>query len=220
MPKKIKCHGDYNSLFEKYASKQNEIENRANDFLKLKNAEDKTVLSELSFCICAANSSAKAAWLAQQELKGSGLLLNGDAKEISAILLKSGVRFHNNKAKYLVEARKKLFSGGKFSDYAAKFENEFELRNALARDVLGLGMKEAGHFLRNIGRGERIAILDRHILKNLLKYMAIKEIPASLTKKKYLEIEGKMNEFSDKTKIPMVHLDLLFWSEQTGRIFK
>lgn len=260
-----------------YLPKKNEIEARAGDFLKIKGEDDGVILSELSFCICAANSTAKAAWLAQQELDRNGLLFCGSAKEISKILLKSGVRFHNNKARYLVEARKKLFLGaesgecrakegdgghlankknvgknaefcgaeeskigghlangekagrhngldlakeGKFYDYAAKFENEFELRNALANEVMGLGMKEASHFLRNIGNGKNIAILDRHILKNLLKYRAIKQLPATLTKKKYLEIEAKMLKFSRKTKIPMVHLDLLFWSEEAGRIFK
>ena len=29
-----------------------------------------------------------------------------------------------------------------------------------------MSYKEASHFLRNIGFGENIAILDRHILKN------------------------------------------------------
>ena len=60
-------------------------------------------------------------------------------------------------------------------------------------DVKGLGMKEASHFLRNVGRGKTIAILDRHILKNLKKYGAIDGVPTSLTKKRYLEIEGKID---------------------------
>jgi len=36
----------------------------------------------------------------------------------------------------------------------------------LVKNLTGLGYKEAGHFLRNIGSG-KIAILDRHILRNL-----------------------------------------------------
>jgi N-glycosylase/DNA lyase len=48
----------------------------------------------------------------------------------------------------------------------------------------------------------------------------IDEIPTTLTKKKYLEIERRMIELSQKTGIPMGHLDLLLWSKETGEIFK
>lgn len=85
---------------------------------------------------------------------------------------------------------------------------------------MGLGYKEAGHFLRNVGLGEDLAILDRHILKNLVLLGVIDEVPASLTKRRYLEIERRMIEFSKKTGIPMGHLDLLLWSKETGEIFK
>ena len=38
--------------------------------------------------------------------------------------------------------------------------------------------------------------------------------------KKYLEIEGSMRKFASETGIPFSHLDLLWWSEETGEIFK
>ena len=88
------------------------------------------------------------------------------------------------------------------------------------KNLTGLGYKEAGHFLRNIGFGERIAILDRHILKNLYSLGVIEEIPASLSGKKYLDIEKKMADFSKEMHIPLSHLDLLLWSKETGEIFK
>jgi len=81
-------------------------------------------------------------------------------------------------------------------------------------------MKEASHFLRNIGLGKDLAILDRHILKNLKEYGVINEIPKSITKKVYIAIEDKMREFSKRINIPMDELDLLFWSKETGIIFK
>ena len=65
-----------------------------------------------------------------------------------------------------------------------------------------------------------MAILDRHIMKNLLKYKIIDEIPRSITKKCYLSLENKMKEFSMKINIPLAELDLLFWSEETGEVFK
>jgi N-glycosylase/DNA lyase len=85
---------------------------------------------------------------------------------------------------------------------------------------VGFGLKEASHFLRNIGSEFDLAILDRHIIKNLLRYGVIDEIPKSLTKKQYLMIEERMKKFSKKIGIPLAELDLLFWSEETGEIFK
>ena len=70
-----------------------------------------------------------------------------------------------------------------------------ELREFLVKNVKGYGYKEASHFLRNTGYKD-VAILDRHILKNLNKYKVIKEIPTSLTPKKYCEIEDKFLNFS------------------------
>ena len=99
-------------------------------------------------------------------------------------------------------------------------QSPIEFRNLVSKNIKGLGLKEAAHFLRNIGHGEEVAILDRHILKNLVKYGVIPEIPKSLTAKKYHEIEQKMFKFARKIGIHPAALDLLFWSEETGEVFK
>ncbi len=99
-------------------------------------------------------------------------------------------------------------------------KNVFSKREWLVKDVKGIGYKEASHFLRNIGFGKQIAILDRHILKNLKLYGVIGDIPKMLSRKKYFEIEKKMMDFSKEIEIPMSHLDLLFWYKETGEIFK
>jgi thermostable 8-oxoguanine DNA glycosylase len=44
-------------------------------------------------------------------------------------------------------------------------------------NVKGIGYKEAGHFLGNIGFNQDLAILDRHILKNLKKLGVINAVP-------------------------------------------
>lgn len=76
------------------------------------------------------------------------------------------------------------------------------------------------HFLRNIGLGYDLAILDRHILRSLVEFKVIDEIPKSLTPKKYLEIEQKMKRFADHLNIPLAELDLLLFYRKTGEIFK
>ncbi len=98
-------------------------------------------------------------------------------------------------------------------------KNPFESRELIVKHVKGLGYKEASHFLRNIGF-RNLAILDRHILKNLQKLKVIHKIPSNLNKKNYLLIEKKFYNFSKKIKIHMDELDLLFWSIETGKVFK
>jgi N-glycosylase/DNA lyase len=74
--------------------------------------------------------------------------------------------------------------------------------------------------MRNIGLGEEFAILDRHILRNLAELKVIPEIPLTITKKRYLEMEEKLRAFAKNINIPLGELDLLFWSKETGWIFK
>ncbi len=93
-------------------------------------------------------------------------------------------------------------------------------REYLVRNIKGMGYKEASHFLRNIGMGESLAILDRHILKSLEELGVINRIPKTLSPKRYKEIEERMKELSKKLRIPLSHLDLLLWSMKTKRIFK
>jgi N-glycosylase/DNA lyase len=94
-----------------------------------------------------------------------------------------------------------------------------QLRESVLNTVSGLGMKEASHFLRNIGvRG--LAILDRHIFKHLHSLKVIKAIPTSVTPKRYLEIEAAWKKYSNQLDISLDELDLLFWSMETGEILK
>jgi N-glycosylase/DNA lyase len=128
----------------------------------------------------------------------------------------SRIRFKNKKAKYVLNAMK---------NFDRIFENikgmkAEEAREYLVKNIKGMGYKEASHFLRNIGIGLNLAILDRHILKNLKNIGVIDEIPSHLSQKKYLEIEEKMKKFSEEISIPMSHLDLLFWCKETGEVFK
>jgi Thermostable 8-oxoguanine DNA glycosylase len=96
----------------------------------------------------------------------------------------------------------------------------FELREWLVKNVLGLGYKEASHFLRNIGRNDGLAILDRHILRNLKRLGVIQSIPKSISRKYYLDIEQRFSKFADDLGIALDELDLVFWSTETGEIRK
>lgn len=179
------------------------------------------VFAESCFCILTANASALRCYEAIKELSREGLLIGGAAHEIRP-KLKGRARFHNKKADYIVRARK-LFKPGKCLNIIETLDRTdvIATRDWLVANIKGYGYKEASHFLRNIGLGADIAILDRHILKNLKRYGVIDMIPSSIGPRKvYCGIEDKMRVFSKRIRIPLDELDLLLWSMQTGFIFK
>ncbi len=141
------------------------------------------------------------------------------------MLTASGVRFSDNKARFIVEARE-LFSQpsslagrGGLSIKARLPRDPRAARKYLAKNIKGLGLKEASHFLRNIGyRG--LAILDRHVLSTLREAGVIDQIPKSLTRKRYLEIERRFLEYAGRIGISPDALDLVMWSSKTGEVFK
>ncbi len=205
------------SLKKLYSEREGEIKARLRDFELAGYRPEKQVFQELCFCLLTPGSSASSADLAIRELC-EGDALYSDGPEKVASVLRGKARFHNVKASNLVRARK-LLEGQELIGLL-RSRNNRKAREWLVDNVRGLGMKEASHFLRNVGKGQGLAIIDRHVLKNLLEFGFVDKIPKTITPKKYLELEGKVREFSGKMGIPMEELDLLLWSKETGRVFK
>ncbi len=207
------------SLLELYEKFKPAIINRINQFLTLRNGNEEEILKEFIFCSLTPQSKAKVCWEAAQNIynvfKRSPNLHTADLKKNL-----KGVRFPNNKAKFITEnfriLREKNFS---LKELVSSNEDSKVKREIMVRSFKGYGMKEASHFLRNTGHLD-LAILDRHILRNMKEFGIIEEIPNSLTKSKYLELEEKLKELCEKVKIPFAHLDLLLWAKETGEVFK
>jgi len=217
-----------------YQQKKSQIKNRLKDFQTL---TEKQKFQEFQFCLLTPQSNAQRCWSAVLELSKVN---NPTEKQIASILIKK-TRFHNTKAKRIVNANETwvtispliqanpsgmgemsgetIQSGGvgrisNKRDTPRDRRDTLSLRNSLAKQVNGYGLKEASHFLRNIGlSNNKIAILDRHILRNL-KVEKIK------SQKHYLEIEQDFLNYAKSIGIPPDELDLLWWSEQNGEIFK
>ncbi|HZD12335.1 MAG TPA: N-glycosylase/DNA lyase [Candidatus Binatus sp.] len=207
------------SLKTLYKERRIDIQRRLEEFKQALDKDEIDVFAELSFCILTPQSEAKTCWEAVLKLREKSVLSRGTPSDIEACLHQ--VRFYENKARYIVQARNQFTKDSlRLKEHIQSFYNRFELREWFVDNVKGLGYKEASHFLRNIGLGEEFAILDRHILRNLGKLGIIEEVPVSLTKRKYLDIEGRLRRFSKEIGIPMAELDLLFWSKETGWIFK
>jgi N-glycosylase/DNA lyase len=208
------------SLLLLYASKRADIQKRLGELEKVKYEPNEKIFAELAFCLCTPQSKAINCWNAITSLRKNNLLFAGKEEEIKPFL--NAVRFSENKSKYIVGARNFFTENEKLEikNKLEQFKNSAEAREWLVENIKGFGMKEASHFLRNIGRGNNLAILDVHILKNLREFEVIKEIPKSLTPKKYIEIEEQMKRFSESVGIPFDELDLLLWSKETGMVFK
>lgn len=209
-------------ILEIYGRIGGDIKKRLKEFEnKWKKGNNKDIHLELSFCILTPQSKARSAWEAIEALKENGLIWTGTKEEISEYLNK--VRFKNTKADNLVRLREQMTDAkGQIitKDFFKKLGGVEEKRDWIVKNIRGMSFKEASHFLRNVGFGNEIAILDRHILRNMERLGIIDEIPKTITPKKYLEIEKKLLEYTQKVNIPMDHIDLLFWYREAGEIFK
>ncbi|MBI1803294.1 MAG: N-glycosylase/DNA lyase [Ignavibacteriae bacterium] len=196
-----------------YETKRSAIQSRLSDFARVA-PED--YFYELAYCLLTPQSSAFAADKAIRLLRQHDFLHRDLNPEPLLHQTEFYIRFHKTKSQHLL-ALKEHFP--LIFEELTNSSSSQELREWLVKHVKGLGWKESSHFLRNIGRKD-MAILDRHILKNLLRVGVIRQLPKTLTPKRYKQLEKKFHTFALHVGIPMDELDLLFWSMETGEIFK
>ncbi|MEK6842041.1 MAG: N-glycosylase/DNA lyase [Nanoarchaeota archaeon] len=177
-----------------------EFENIPRDFNSL--------FRELAFCILTAGTSAELGLRTISHLGDT--LFTGSQKDIQK-KLEEIYRFHTIRASYLYEAR---------NSFKKINIHDKDVRNHLVKNIKGLGMKEASHFLRNIGF-KNYAVIDFHIVDVLVKNDLIEKPKSkSLTSKKYLEIEEVLRKLAKETKTNLGELDLYLWYHETGKILK
>ena len=210
----------HSKILEIYSIVKEDAKKAIKGYKKAWKGSEREVFAEMSFCILTPQSKARNAWKAITDLIENNLLYTGTPEEIAGFL--NIVRFKNNKSRYLVELRNLMTVDGKLQPKKILSEqgDVFQKRAWILKNVKGMGLKEANHVLRNLGFGENIAILDRHILRNLAELKVIDEVPKSVNEKKYYEIEEKMREYSKFSGINMDELDLVLWYKEAGEIFK
>jgi len=216
----MKGKGTVETFVKLHSAKLSLIRKRLDAFSqRWRNGNEVEIFAELVFCLLTPQSKAVSCWVSVEKLLSNNLLLKGNAAEIARTL--KGVRFHNKKADYIIQARKMFTVKGKISiRNKIKQLSSKEARDWLVQNVKGMGYKEASHFLRNMGLGEDLAILDRHILFNLRFAGVIENIPGYLSRKTYIDIENRMKKFARRIEIPISHLDFVMWYKETGKIFK
>ncbi len=204
-----------------YKDKKDEISARLGEFEQIwQKGTRENLFTELVFCILTPMANARFCWGAVENMVGTGMLWSGDAMRIALEI--KGARFINRKSNYIVEAREMFMGEGRIPlrSIIKRAGDGQRAREWLVANVKGLGYKEGSHFLRNIGFDTSLAILDRHILKNMAALGLIGEMPESLSKNRYMEMERALKVFSRDVEIPISQLDLLLWYKETGQIFK
>jgi len=188
------------------------VDSRLCEFKALGSMESRELYKELCFCTLTANFDAEKS-IALQQMVANGFI-DLSKKELEGKLRKFGYRYPN-RAAYIAESRK-------FKDILRKvifsFEDESKTREWLAKNIKGLGFKEASHFLRNVGF-ENLAIIDFHIVDLLVRHNLI-EKPKTMTKKRYLEIEEVLAGIAGKLEMNLAELDLYLWYLETGKVLK
>ncbi len=188
--------------------------------LNVQTKDDHRLFEELSFCIFTANTSAEMGLKAVDAVRN--VLINGAAHDMTRRL--EGIyRFNNVRPEYVVHTRNYLKNSLnlQLKNKIMSFKNKEELRDFFAanKNIKGLGMKEASHFLRNIGF-KGYAILDKHVINSLCEFGILRNNNAPKNKEEYISMEQKFIGFSKDIGIDMNELDLLLWSRKNGRILK
>jgi len=196
-------------LKTEYKAKKQEIRSKLEEFKRDKSPEQ--LFEELCFCLCTPMSKAETVIRAINP-STKNILLNGTEAELTSLLQKN-TRFHITKAKRIIAARKNIIDISRLSADGQK------ARAFLVENVNGLGMKEASHFLRNIGYKD-IAIIDGHILNSMQEFGIIRGNKRPKNCREYLALEKKFFKFANNIGIASEELDLLLWSRKTGKIIK
>ncbi|MCB2203878.1 hypothetical protein KQI65_03955 [bacterium] len=204
----------YEELVKEYAEHGADIRVRLEEFRAV---PEHRWFYELCYCMLTPQSSAKQCALVSAELERRSFLEKAfDPAPLLRNHENGYVRFHNTKARRLLAAREQ------WMDTQGRLRSDLpdrHLRNTLAETIAGIGYKEASHFLRNIGRSN-LAIVDRHIIRNLLRLEVLHEWPKSISRRRYMEIEALFEDLAHRLEISMDELDLLLWRRETGFLLK
>jgi N-glycosylase/DNA lyase len=199
-----------NILINHIPKVKDNVDKRVKEFKDIQENDSDVWFGELCFCLLTANYSAEGSLKIQKAIgdKFDSMTL----EELTKSLTELGHRYPNMRANFIYEARKYTHN---IKDILINTPNK---RDWLVKNIKGLGMKEASHFLRNIGFLD-YAIIDRHILRMLSNHDNY-PMPKTLTPKKYEEIESYLGNIAKQLNTTQGELDFYIWSLATGKILK
>lgn len=211
----------FDAIREAHAERRDEIRGRLAEFAEIGiRGTDERLWEEMVYCFFTGGCSARMGMRSIDAVRP--LLMTGEQLELAQAL--TGVhRYPNARSRYIVASRGFLTEhcGMQLRTKLRSFDCPQERRDWLVREpgIKGLGYKEASHYLRNIGfRG--YAILDKHVLNSLAELKIIDDPKPPNTRLRYLSVEDKLKNLTNKLGIDFDELDLVLWSMKTGVILK
>jgi N-glycosylase/DNA lyase len=194
----------------------NAVQARMLEFTEVSRSGSEKWFEELTYCLLTAYSSARMGYRCVAALTEENALLKGSIEGIRSCLREQGHRFADKRAEYIVSARE---YSPNIKELLQSQGSSRQAREWLITNIMGLGMKEASHYLRNVGYFD-LAIIDRHILSNMVELKIIPENPKSLTKNRYLRYEEILDLAAKKLGMPLGEMDLYLWQRKTGEVLK
>lgn len=129
-------------------------------------------------------------------------------------------RFPNIRAKNIVDAAKVLYEE---NCGLLKLLEEFnfkqeEARCFLARNIPGVGLKQASHFLRDIGYSSTLAIIDSHVIAFLIEVGAVSQGKIKVvTPKIYIRLERVLRDLCNSFGFNLSIFDMAIWRYMRGQ---
>jgi len=122
-------------------------------------------------------------------------------------------RFPNVRARNIVQAARVMFSEKlSLSEVLARHDSERIIRDTLVAKIPGIGLKEASHFLRDIGYSNNLAIIDSHVASFLAEIKAIsREEVKMINRSTYFELESILQKLCKEHNVSLSVFDIAVW---------
>ena len=192
---------------------------------------ERNLWKELCFCILSANVNYELAISALQILWKNNFLDSEwllSSSQTTAILqnelncpqfyprTKNGktrkYRYPQKRSKALWDAARIIYSQGSLKKILLNSHDSLSTRKYLYDTIPGLGIKEASHFLRNIGYSNDLAIIDIHVLSFLAKMNLISNFEGVLTLRRYYVLEQILCDLTSFHNLELGLFDLAIWN--------
>jgi N-glycosylase/DNA lyase len=127
-------------------------------------------------------------------------------------------RFPNVRASDIVKAAVTLYrENNGLSKLLKNSRSEKEARRFLAENVSGIGLKEASHFLRNVGYSESLAIVDTHVVSFLIEIGELSDNVTTVTPVVYMKLEKILMKLCNSLGLNMSVFDMAIWKYMRGK---
>lgn len=199
--------------------------------LRWSDLEESELWESLVLCILSSNVYYESAKSALDQLRYVGILENmrlNPSKAYIDIIAKElrrqiylprridgsfrRYRFPNVRAENIVSAARTIYVENEgLSSILNNFTTTHAARDLLSSSISGLGLKEASHFLRNIGYSKDLAIIDVHMISFLKEMSLISSNSQINITRDYSLLEQLLLSLTRMLKLDLSVFDMAVW---------